>query len=165
VDRIGDSFVVSVINVVVQKELQTTQQTRRKQIRMTMPGSLPTKLLLVLAFSLGFSLAVSGKSCARPTATAFLSGQIPLSAAPASLQVDSGGPPRKVTALNSHNRRNFLTKSVFSAGALLLPTVARADVADGTALPDGAAQFQRIVRMQQDLEVRPHKSMKTGTRS
>jgi len=54
----------------------------------------------------------------------------------------------------SERRRSLLTKTVSASfiGILpLLPERAFADVSDGTALPQGAAQFSRILRTKSDL--------------
>ena len=55
-------------------------------------------------------------------------------------------------------RRDFLTK--FSMGLVATsnllfsshPQLARADVSDGNALPQGAAQFSRVIRLKNDLQ-------------
>jgi hypothetical protein len=49
-------------------------------------------------------------------------------------------------------RRSFVGSAAFLP-VVLGPFVALADVADGDALPDGAAQFARIVRVNKDISV------------
>lgn len=39
-------------------------------------------------------------------------------------------------------------------GVLAFPDVARADVSDGTSLPQGAQQFARVLRLKTDIQVR-----------
>jgi hypothetical protein len=48
-------------------------------------------------------------------------------------------------------RRQILR--VVAGAAALLPTASFADVSDGTSLPEGAAQFNRVIRMKRDLQV------------
>ena len=59
----------------------------------------------------------------------------------------------------NHNRRQFINNSVVflssaSIGLLSESSPAFADVSDGNSLPEGAAQFGRVVRAKTDLEVR-----------
>ena len=51
------------------------------------------------------------------------------------------------------SRRQLLQ---FTAGALLVgaPSIARADVSDGNTLPQGALQFNRVIRLKRDIKVR-----------
>jgi hypothetical protein len=55
-------------------------------------------------------------------------------------------------AYSTSNRREVLT-SVFTVGAAILfhPQLANADVSDGNELPQGAAQFSRVLRLKSDL--------------
>ena len=55
-------------------------------------------------------------------------------------------------------RRLFI--QVTAAGVLgLAPRFSRADVSDGTSLPQGAEQFSRVIRLKSDLKVRKPPSM------
>jgi hypothetical protein len=60
-------------------------------------------------------------------------------------------------AENRSSRRDVLVAgaaAVFGAAILGAPTVpAFADVSDGTSLPEGAAQFSRLIRVKNDLKV------------
>jgi hypothetical protein len=62
------------------------------------------------------------------------------------------------------SRQDVLRNLMGIAGALAIaPSVARADVADGNQLPEGAARFNRVLRVKTDLQVRiprltPHAS-------
>ena len=54
------------------------------------------------------------------------------------------------------SRRNVLGQGAAVVGAALVggSIPAWADVSDGTSLPDGAAQFSRLLRVKSDLKVR-----------
>ena len=54
------------------------------------------------------------------------------------------------------SRRELLRNIVVgtAAAALLAPSIVRADVSDGTSLPQGVAQFSRVLRLKNDLKVR-----------
>ena len=54
-------------------------------------------------------------------------------------------------AVSKCDRRSFL--SFGSIATLAISTPAYADVADGNALPDGALQFKRLLRLKTDLAV------------
>ncbi len=52
------------------------------------------------------------------------------------------------------SRRNMITTSVmFVTGASQIATKANADVSDGNALPEGAQQFARTIKLKTDLKV------------
>jgi hypothetical protein len=52
------------------------------------------------------------------------------------------------------SRQDALRNLMGIAGALAFaPSVARADVSDGNRLPEGAIQFQRVLRLKTDLKV------------
>jgi hypothetical protein len=52
------------------------------------------------------------------------------------------------------SRQDALRNLMGIAGALAFaPSVARADVSDGNRLPEGAAQFSRVLRLKTDLQV------------
>ena len=55
-------------------------------------------------------------------------------------------------AFSTVDRRSFIAFGSSIAG-LTISLPANADVADGNALPDGAAQFKRLVRLKTDLAV------------
>ncbi len=59
----------------------------------------------------------------------------------------------------STSRRQLLQSSCVAFGCFLLIQPALADVADGSALPQGAAQFSRILRLKVDLVVRRNASL------
>jgi hypothetical protein len=68
-------------------------------------------------------------------------------------------------SLNHPNRRVFLSRqgailSGLGTGLLVnsVPKPAFADVSDGNALPEGAAQYSRILRLKSDLVVRINSS-------
>lgn len=72
------------------------------------------------------------------------------------------GSPFTLSAVVS--RRQCLEGSLLGAAALLVSTPARADVASGNALPQGAQQFARSVRLKVEVKVRRFRSLPTQTR-
>lgn len=51
-------------------------------------------------------------------------------------------------------RRSFVTGAIAVGASTLFTGPAFADVSDGNVLPQGAAQFSRVVKMKNDLKVR-----------
>jgi hypothetical protein len=74
-----------------------------------------------------------------------------------SVPVQLSASSRGDVTLDSQNRRVFVSNAllVLSAPALMIAGAlpASADVSDGDALPQGAAQFGRVVRAKSDLAV------------
>jgi len=75
---------------------------------------------------------------------------------PASAAFSVGGPqanPQKSIDGVIDRRQSLagIGASIFGA-AVFSPSVARADVSEGNALPQGAAQFARVVRLQSDIK-------------
>lgn len=58
--------------------------------------------------------------------------------------------------INSSSRRNFLSSTLATASAasalVLAPLPGAADVSDGNALPQGAAQFSRVLKVRAQLQ-------------
>jgi hypothetical protein len=58
-----------------------------------------------------------------------------------------------VSGSNQISRQKALRNLLGIAGALFVaPSAAKADVSDGTSLPEGAAQFSRVLRLKTDLQ-------------
>lgn len=53
--------------------------------------------------------------------------------------------------LSAVDRRQFVSVAAASAALLIGTQPALADVSDGTALPEGAAQFSRLIKVQADI--------------
>jgi hypothetical protein len=77
---------------------------------------------------------------------------------PAASFSPSGNSPRVCTScFATSDRRDFLSAAVTAAagvGVFTVPTSSLADVSDGNSLPQGAAQFSRVIKVRAQLKVR-----------
>lgn len=63
-------------------------------------------------------------------------------------------PPKNGAGVDRRESLAGIATSTLGASSLFLdPLKANADVSDGNSLPQGAAQFARVVRLQSDLKV------------
>lgn len=62
--------------------------------------------------------------------------------------------PKNGAVMDRRESLAGIATSVLGVSSMILvPRVAKADVSDGNSLPQGAAQFARVVRLQSDLKV------------
>ena len=62
--------------------------------------------------------------------------------------------PRHASALSASRRQVIESAALASASVLVSASSALADVADGNELPDGVAQFARLIKVKSDIVVR-----------
>lgn len=62
-------------------------------------------------------------------------------------------PYRQVFALSASRREILESAALASATIIVGPTASLADVADGNQLPDGVAQFARLIKVKADIPV------------
>ena len=62
---------------------------------------------------------------------------------------------RQSFALSAVSRRQLLGSAALASATIIVgPTTSLADVADGNQLPDGVAQFARLIKVKADIPVR-----------
>lgn len=54
---------------------------------------------------------------------------------------------------NAQDRRSFVSAAIIGGASICLTNPALADVSDGNTLPQGAAQFSRLLKVKNDLKV------------
>lgn len=65
-----------------------------------------------------------------------------------------GRPLERSKALEMYSRRQMLLQGIAATVLITTPSIAKADVSDGNALPRGMQEFNRCIRLRRDLKVR-----------